>query len=333
MSYHYRPAITTEAKPLIGLYSESGCGKTKSALLLAKGFSPDMSKVLMIETESGRGEVYADDPEVGGYQVISIRDNFSPKVYGEAITEAGEAGFKVLIIDSGSHEWEGANGVLSMAADNEANGKKGVLVWQQPKMMHQREFILKLLSTPVPLVIVCMRAKYPMKEIMKDGKKIWVRAEIVEPKQSEDILFEMMVHGWIDQSHRLNVTKWTKDSFREVFIDKQPITIATGKRLSEWAAGGEKKELPPEVTKKDLRAEITRMVTEMIEDPVLRDAFLIEKSTYDWKVKDANKEFTGEIRTKGGTSNVDQISTPSLPIIYDKVKKDYLAWKNESCKV
>jgi hypothetical protein len=242
MNYHFRPAITTEAKPLVGLYSESGCGKTKSALLLAKGFSDDMSKVVMIETESGRGEVYADDPEVGGYQVISIRDNFSPKIYGEAITEAGEAGFRVLIIDSGSHEWEGANGVLSMAADNELSGKKGVLVWQQPKMMHQREFILKLLSTPVPLVIVCMRAKYPMKEIMKDGKKTWARAEVVEPKQSEDILFEMMVHGWIDQNHRLNVTKWTKDSFKTVFIDKEPIRVATGKRLAEWAAGGQKKE-------------------------------------------------------------------------------------------
>jgi hypothetical protein len=245
VSFSFRPAATTEAKPLIGLYSESGCGKTKSALLLAKGFVEDMSKVGMIETESGRGEVYADDPVVGGYQVLSLREDFSPSNYGKAITEAERAGLLVLIVDSGSHEWEGAGGVLGMAAKNEADGKKGVLVWQQPKMAHQREFVLRLMQTSVPLVILCLRAKYPMKEVVKEGKKVWVRAEIVEPKQSEDILYEMMVHGWIDHDHKLHVTKWTKDSFKDIFEDGQPITVETGTRLAQWAKGQKKPEPDP----------------------------------------------------------------------------------------
>jgi len=237
----FRPAITSEAKPLIGLYSESGCGKTYGALLLAKGFSGDMSKVGMIETESGRGEMYADDPVVGGYQVLPIRDNFSPKAYGEAIVEAGKAGLTVLIIDSGSHEWEGAGGVLSMAALNQEEGKKGPLVWQRPKLDHQREFMLRLLQTPVSLVILCMRAKYPMKEEIIKGEKKWTRSTILEPKQSDDILFEMMVHGWIDQEHNLHVTKYSKETFKQIFLDGKPITVETGKRLSEWAKGGVKK--------------------------------------------------------------------------------------------
>jgi hypothetical protein len=237
----FRPAITSEAKPLIGLYSESGCGKTLGALLLAKGFSGDMSKVGMIETESGRGEMYADDPVVGGYQVLPIRDNFSPKAYGEAIVEAGKAGLTVLIIDSGSHEWEGAGGVLSMAAKNQEDGKKGPLVWQIPKLDHQREFMLRLLQTPVSLVILCMRAKYPMKEEIVKGSKTWTRSTTLEPKQSDDILFEMMVHGWIDQEHNLHVTKYSKETFKQIFLDGKQITVETGKRLSEWARGGTKK--------------------------------------------------------------------------------------------
>lgn len=240
MSFHLRPAITTEAKPLIGLYSESGNGKTKSALLLAKGFSPDMAKVAMIETESGRGEVYAGDPTVGGYQVLSIRESFSPREYHAALAEVEKAGMRVVIIDSASHEWEGAGGVLGMAAKNQGEGKKGVLVWQQPKMDHQREFVLPLLQTPISLVIVCMRAKYPMKETVKDGKKDWIRSEILEPKQSEDILYEMMVHGWIDSQHRLHVTKYTTDDFKAIFVDNYPVTVDTGKRLAQWAAGGTK---------------------------------------------------------------------------------------------
>jgi len=243
MSYHLRPAITTEAKPLIGLYSESGKGKTKSALLLAKGFCGDMSKVAMIETESGRGEVYASDPVVGGYLVRPIRDNFAPSEYGKALTELEQADIKVAIIDSASHEWEGSGGVLSWATRNQEEGKKGVLVWQQPKMSHQRDFILRLLQTPIALVIVCMRAKYPMKESIKDGRKEWVKSEIVEPKQSDDILFEMMVHGWIDEQHRLHVTKYTTDAFRKIFIDNQPITVATGKQLAVWATGSKKQEV------------------------------------------------------------------------------------------
>src|SRR6185369_11287907 len=85
MTYTFRRAVASEAKPLIGLYSESGCGKTKRALLLAKGFTGDMASVGMIETEAGRGEAYADDPVVGGYNVLSIREDFSPKAYGQAI--------------------------------------------------------------------------------------------------------------------------------------------------------------------------------------------------------------------------------------------------------
>ena len=242
MDYRFRPASKSEAKPLVGLYSESGHGKTCSALLLAKGFVGDMSKVGMIETESGRGEVFSDDPVIGRYGVISMRDDFSPKNYGQAIDLANKSNLRALIIDSASHEWEGYNGVLGMAAANQAAGKKGPLVWQQPKMDHQREFMLRLMQTPIPLVIVCMRAKYPMKEVIKDGKKEWSRSETLEPKQSEDILFEMMVHAWIDRDHNLHITKPKPSEkygiiMRGIFEDGKPITVETGQRLLEWAKG------------------------------------------------------------------------------------------------
>jgi len=237
MDYRIRPARRSEAKPLIGLYSESGCGKTYGALLLAKGFTGDMSTVGMIETESGRGEVFADDDIIGGYQVISMRDDFSPKNYGQAIDLANHSNLKALIIDSASHEWEGAGGVLGMAAANQAAGKKGPLVWQQPKMDHQREFMLRLMQTPIPLVIVCMRAKYPMKEVTNNGKKEWSRSTELDPKQSEDILFEMMVHAWIDKAHLLHPTKYTKDELKSIFVEGKMITVETGKKLAEWAKG------------------------------------------------------------------------------------------------
>lgn len=233
MTFQFRKAVGSEAKPLVGLYAESGCGKTKSALLLARGFTGDMSQVGMIETEAGRGEAYASEPDVGGYNVLPLRESFSPRNYGEAIRAAEDAKLRALIIDSASHEWEGVDGVLAMAAANQEAGKKGPLVWQRPKIEHAREFMLRLLQTPIPLVIVCMRARYPMTEDKQ--KREWVRSTDLTPKQSEDILFEMFVHGWIDKEHRFHGTKYTVDSMRKVFVDGEPISIATGERLAAWS--------------------------------------------------------------------------------------------------
>ena len=234
MTYHIRPAERSQAKPLIGLYSESGCGKTWSALMLARGFVGPTGSIVMIETEAGRGEVYADLLP-GGYDVCSMREIFSPENYGDAIQTVEQAGADALIIDSASHEWEGSGGVLAMAAANEAAGKKSMMIWQGPKLAHQRYFVLRLLATPIPLVIVCMRAKYPMKELKIDGKKEWVRLDRVEPVQSDGILYELMIHGWIDYEHRFHGTKYTRDDLKQVIRDCEPISLKTGEQLAACA--------------------------------------------------------------------------------------------------
>ena len=234
MSYTFRAARRDQAKPLIGLYSESGRGKTWSALLLARGFVGPNGKIGMIETEGGRGEANVGREPVGQYLVRPIRQNFSPMEYGKASTDAENEKVDALIIDSASHEWEGAGGVLAMAAANDSAGKKGVLVWQQPKIDHQRHFMLRLMQTPIPLVIVCMRAKYPMMQL---PNKEWARSPTLEPKQADDILFEMFVHGWIDQEHKLHVTKYTLPELANVIEDGKPISIDTGRALAEWARG------------------------------------------------------------------------------------------------
>ena len=244
MSYTFEPASRGSAKPLIGLYAESGCGKTYSALLLARGFVGPQGRIGMIETESGRGEAYASPqeyPELAGpdastnYNVLRLRDNFAPAEYGAALKAAEKANLGALIIDSASHEWEGPGGVLAMAAKAQEGGAKGVLVWQQPKIQHQREFMLRFMQTPIPLVILCMRAKYPMEQDPKT--KEWKRSLILEPKQSDDILFEMFVHGWIDQTHKFHLTKSTSKTLTPVFTEGLPITLDTGRQLAAWAKG------------------------------------------------------------------------------------------------
>lgn len=266
-----RPASRTHAKPLIGFYSESSGGKTYSALLLARGFAGKTGRICMIETESGRGEAYADPreyPEFAGsdpnsnYDVLSLREDFSPKNYGEAIAEAEEGGYDVLIIDSGSHEWEGAGGVLDMAAQNEAAGKKGVQIWQKPKIDHQRHFMLKFMQTPIPLVIMNMRAKYPM---VGQGANM-KRSDQLDPKQSEDILYEMTVQGWMEKdTHRFNPAKRMPKSLFSVFVPGEPISLDTGRRLAEWAKGA-----PPKAGDTVTPETVTKTVDESPEKKMAR---------------------------------------------------------------
>jgi hypothetical protein len=123
-----------------------------------------------------------------------------------------------------------------MAAQQQEKGAKGPLVWQQAKLDHRRHFIQRLISTPIPLVILCLRARYPMKE--DKAKKEWARSEVLVPMQSEDILFEMFVHGWIDKEHNFHGTKYTLDELRSVIEDGKPISIESGRRLAAWARGG-----------------------------------------------------------------------------------------------
>lgn len=238
MTFAFREARRDEAKPIIGIYALSGHGKTWSSLLLARGFAGPKGRVGMIDTEAGRGEAYADMIE-GGYLVLPLRENFSPTRFGQAIAAAEKADLQALIIDSASHEWEGIGGVLSMAADNQAKGYKGQIVWQKPKIDHQMHFMGRLMQTSIPLVVVCMRAKYPLIEVRgQNGQKELVRGKDLEPKQADDILSEMYVSGWIDAEHRFHVVKFTRPDLAAVIRDGEPITLETGRRLRAWADAG-----------------------------------------------------------------------------------------------
>lgn len=303
MTHEIRAASRTQAKPLIGLYSESGGGKTYSALLVARGFVGPQGRICMIETESGRGEAYADQseyPEIGGYDVLPLRDDFSPKNYGAAIKKVEESGYDALIIDSGSHEWEGAGGVLDMASKNESAGKKGMIVWQQPKIDHQKHFMLKFMQTPLPLVILCMRAKYPM--LMKGSTP--TRSTELEPKQSDDILFEMSVHGWLEKdNHHFHPNKRMPRSLQEVFVDGRPLGLETGRKLAEWAKGSAKASTnttpPPQTEQKEkpayvITAEKIIAKIKTFDDAALLQSYMADDAADDMEIIKLASEKTYE---------------------------------------
>ena len=249
MPFDFRPAVRINSKLLVGLYGQSGCGKTYSSLLLARGLAGSDGKIVMIDTESGRGELYADVIP-GGYEVAQLAAPFSPVRYIEAIEAAEKTGAAVLILDSGSHEWEGIGGVIDMAgAIEQRTGKPGLHCWKEPKLQHQR-FILKLLQTPLH-VIVCLRAKYKSRQAKnpRTGKTEIVKDEHTTPIQAEDFIFESTAHAEILSDHTIRLTKCSHPQTKDCWPADAPLSVAAGAALATWCRGG------VDASKRDVAAE------------------------------------------------------------------------------
>jgi hypothetical protein len=239
--FDIKPATRVGFSPLIAIYSESGCGKTMSALLLARGLAGPAGKIVVGDSESRRASLYADVIP-GGFETFSIDAPFSPARYCGALDAIWQSGAKVGVIDSGSHEWEGVGGVLDMAGENESkSGKTGLHNWRLPKIEHAK-FIQTLLRSPIPL-IVCLRAKYKTRQGKDErGKTVIIKDDKTSPIQAEDFIFEATCHFEILQNHSILLTKCSHPGLKKCFPSDQttPITVEHGEALAAWCSAGGK---------------------------------------------------------------------------------------------
>jgi len=155
MSFEIKPAVREKTHVLVSLAGPSGCGKTYSALLLARGLAGPSGKIGFIDTEAKRARHYAD---LTPFDVADMTPPFSPLRYLDAVKTFAEAGYKVLVIDSMSHEWEGTGGCIEMA-----EGGKSLNAWLRPKAEHKK-LMNHLLQVPMH-VVFCCRAREKMVQV------------------------------------------------------------------------------------------------------------------------------------------------------------------------
>lgn len=255
----FQKATRAGTKALIGLYGESGSGKTFSALLLARGLAGPDGHVFMIDTENRRGEMYADEIP-NGYEVSQLTAPFSSNKYAEMIGEAEAAANgepAALVIDSFSHEWEGVGGVCSAAeALSEAraqkynkpwNGSVQFGDWKQPKADHKR-MVLKMLGSNLH-IICCLRAQYKSHQVEKKDyakhgitsnmKSTVIRDDFQTAIQDSGFIFEMTVHAELSNK-AAGVPRLTKcpQMLYNAFGESKQISVETGEAIAEWTAGG-----------------------------------------------------------------------------------------------
>lgn len=193
----FQKATRKQAKARVAIDGPAGSGKTYTALIAAKSLA-NGGKIAVIDTERGSASLYADD---FNFDVLELT-TFSPRNYIQAIHEAEQAGYSVVVIDSMSHAWEGEGGILDMhdAAVKRQKNENSFTAWKDVTPVH-REFVDTMLQSPCH-IIATMRAK--MEYVQEGGK---VRKVGLAPVQRAGTEYEFTVICDMDIEHTLTVSK------------------------------------------------------------------------------------------------------------------------------
>ncbi len=245
----FRQATRENVSLLVGLAGASGSGKTYTAMRLASGIAGE-KRFAVIDTENGRASHYAD---LFAFDVLELREPFTPEAYAEAIKAADDAGYPVIVVDSASHEYAGAGGILDMQeSEFERMGGRDtakMASWVKPKMAHKR-MMQRLLQTKAHLIL-CFRAEAKIEMVKKDGKLV------VQPKQSligldgwvpvteKTVPFELTVSFLLTPDHPgIPHPIKLQEQHKALFPLDQPITEKSGQMLAAWASGAPKAAAP-----------------------------------------------------------------------------------------
>jgi len=215
---------------IICFYGKSGGGKTYSALKLAQGLIGN-NRICLIDTENGRASHYADEFD---FDVIDLAPPFTPARYIEAINAAQKEGYKAIVIDSISHEWEGTGGCLEMA-----EGKSGLQAWALPKEKHRK--LMNMLLQAKSHIIFCARAKYDLEQVKIGGKTEIVNKGLV-PIQEKNFPFEMLITFRMEEKGKVVIEKCVKSLESSLKIDGF-ITEDHGRIIADWINKGKQIDL------------------------------------------------------------------------------------------
>lgn len=211
----------------MGLQGPSGSGKTYSALLLAKGLVGDWNKVAVIDTENHSADLYA---HLGDYNVVNISPPFSPAKYIEAISLCEAAGMEVVILDSISHEWDGAGGILDIHSAMMGNSFTN---WSKVTPLHN-SFVNKILQSQAHFIsTIRSKTDYVLSE--RNGKVVPEKVGLKGvTRDGMDYEFTIV----LDLDLRHNATG-SKDR-TGLFMDKPQfvITEETGRMIKNWCNAG-----------------------------------------------------------------------------------------------
>lgn len=254
-----RKAERKQSRMRIAISGPSGSGKTMSMLLLARGLVDNWNEIGLIDTENKRGDIYSD---LGDYNIITLEAPFTPERFIEAMRACEQAGMKVIIIDSTSHEWEGPGGCLEINEKLAQTKFKGNTwaAWSETTPRHQK-FIESIIQSPAH-VISTMRSKTDT--IQTEDKKI--KKVGLKDIQREGFEYEMTVSFNLDRDTHYAIVG--KDNTQLFKGDPFLISAEHGKMLRSWNETGKE---DPSIKIKEKKGQIALLIKDMGMSPKTAD--------------------------------------------------------------
>lgn len=215
-------ATRSNSSMRLAIHGGSGGGKTYSALQLAKGLTKN-NQIAVIDTEAGSAALYSN---LTSFKVLRLEQPFTPERFIEAITICENAGCDVIIIDSLSHAWEGAGGILEIHGHMPGNSFAN---WS--KVIPRHNSLVQKILTSSSHIIATLRAKQDYLIDQSNGR-MTIQKVGLKPVQKEGIDYEFTLAFDMDMHHKASASK----DRTGLFIDKDPfvITPQTGIRIKEW---------------------------------------------------------------------------------------------------
>lgn len=251
MGFKFQKAVRENVWTKIMLGGPSGSGKTYTALRLATGLAKKQnSRIAFIDSEAGRAKYYASEFD---FDILEL-ERTRPEDYIEAIDAALSADYKIIIVDSITHEWN------TLLQEKERMPGNDFTKWSKLTPRHDK-FIEKLLFCEAH-TIVTVRGKdeYVLEE--KNGKQVPKKIGLGF-KQRDGVEYEYTCTFTIDQD--THVASCTKDNTHLFEGRYDVLTENDGENLYDWANSGNVparkrvQKTVPDTSVQDLQKEIIEL--------------------------------------------------------------------------
>lgn len=230
----FRPASKDGQKARFALQGPSGAGKTWTGLCIAGGLA-EGHRFAVIDTERNAATLYTNDiPFEFDHKPMR---RYNPLGLVKALAAAAQAGYPVVMVDSLTHFWKGAEGTLdqvSQVADTKYSGNK-FAAWKDGGEI-QDDMIEALMSYPGHIVAT-MRASE--KWVLEKGARTPV-SKGMHAEQRKGIEFEFGVAAEMNLANQLRFIKTRCPAFRGLALDHPDGAVDIAKPYLDWLRAGAK---------------------------------------------------------------------------------------------
>jgi hypothetical protein len=278
----FQKAIKQEAKLRLAIAGPAGSGKTYTGLSIAQSLA-DGGKIAVLDTEHGSASKYAD---LFQFDVMEMDPPFHPDRFAKAIREAQEAGYKVILLDSLSHAWNGTGGLLEIVDQIAArsNSKNTFAAWKEGTPIYNK-LVDSIIQSDIH-VIATMRQKMEYVLTADDKGKMKPEKMGLAPIQREGFEYEFDVVMNLDIDNQAVIVKTRCPELQGGVYRKPGKDVAD--ILAKWLTGAPRVETTDPLSEKavkyaakewniapnEAREEITQAIKDgKLTEPVAKEAF------------------------------------------------------------